>query len=800
MLNRSVTRSFILFLLLAAVVPWGLAARAEAPASVAPHPGAALYEQLCANCHGKSGEGVQDEYADPLIGERPLASLTRRVQRTMPDDDPGSLTDEQAAQISSFIYDAFYSPSAQARLRPPEVHLARLTVAQFRNSLADLVGKFRGGFEAAPQGEKGLKGHYSGFAHPKPEEAPVEKPKNEEEKKEREKARFERIDRHVSFSFGGASPDPEKMIAEEFRVRWEGSILAEDTGMYEFIIRSENGARLNVNHSEKPLIDAWVSAGGDPREEKKSIFLLGGRHYPLTLEFFKYKDKTASIQLLWKTPHGVTEIIPERVVTPKRVRPTFLAAVPFPADDRSDGYERGTGVSKEWQKAVIDSATATADFVEEELNNLAKTKADAPDRIEKLKEFARGFIQTAFRRPIDDGHRAFVEAQFAAARSPEIAIRRIVLFTVSSPTFLYPGAAAGEKPDAYELASRLALTLWDSLPDEKLLQTAASGKLLNPAEINFQARRMVTDARAKAKLHGFFHHWLELDRGDAISKDPEAFPGFDEAIIADLRTSLTLFIDQVVWGERSDYRELLQADYLLLNDRLAKFYGKEGASANFERVNFDRKERAGIVTHPYLMTSFAHARYTSPIHRGVFLTRNVLGLSLKNPAVAIAFEDSKFDPSFTMREKITELTRDTSCMGCHSTINPLGFALEQYDAVGRWRTMDNQKPVDPRGELLTDDGETLNLAGARDIADFAARNTRGHRAFVRQLFHHALKQQPEAYGSETLDKLVSAFAAQDFHIVKLLTEMAVQTVTFEPAAAGSAHPQRLAQTGEIQTP
>src|SRR5690606_15177001 len=120
-------------------------------------------------------------------------------------------------------------------------------------------------------------------------------------------------------------------------------------------------------------------------------------------------------------------------------------------------------------------------------------------------------------------------------------------------------------------------------------------------------------------------------------------------------------------------------------------------------VKFDSKERSGVVTHPFLMTTLAYNKQTSPIHRGVFLTRNVLGLTLKSPAMAIEFEDSHFDPTFTMREKVTELTKDRSCIGCHSVINPVGFALENYDAVGRWRTVDNKKPVDPTGELHTDD-------------------------------------------------------------------------------------------------
>jgi hypothetical protein len=506
------------------------------------------------------------------------------------------------------------------------------------------------------------------------------------------------------------------MSHEQFSAYWSGSVIAEETGVYEFILKTENGARLWVNDPKKLLIDGWVTGGEKPREEKASIFLLGGRAYPVQVQFFKYKDKTASIQLQWKPPHGTQQVIPTRLLSPIRVPATTVVSTAFPADDRSIGYERGTGISKAWQQATIDAAIQVADHVEENLLELAGTKADAPDRVDRLKELARRVLQGAFRRPLSDEQRALVEDQFSTAKSPEMAVKRVILFALKSPRFLYPDLHQREQPDDYDVAARLALALWDSLPDQELLKAAEAGKLRSREEILGQTQRMLGDHRSKTKVAGFFHHWLDLERAESIAKDPQAFPGFDEAVLADLRTSLSMFIDQVVWSDRSDYRELLQADYLLLNNRLAHFYGKGEVGEGFQRVGFDRNERAGVVSHPYLMAALAHNKYTSPIHRGVFLTRNVLGLTLKSPPMAIEFEDSRFDPTMTMREKVTEMTRDTSCMGCHSVINPLGFALEQYDAIGRWRTIDNNKPVDPASELATDEGETVHLRGARDVA------------------------------------------------------------------------------------
>jgi hypothetical protein len=284
--------------------------------------------------------------------------------------------------------------------------------------------------------------------------------------------------------------------------------------------------------------------------------------------------------------------------------------------------------------------------------------------------------------------------------------------------------------------------------------------------------------RTKAKLAGFFDHWLELERATTASKDAEAFPQFNDDILADLRTSLHLFIDQVVWSERSDYRELLQANYLLLNSSLAKIYSDQPVNGNqFQRVAYQPRQRAGIVTHPYLLAAFAYNKTTSPIHRGVFLTRNIVGMTLNSPPVAVAFEESHFDPSFTMREKVTELTKNINCMGCHSTINPLGFSLENYDAIGRWQTHDNQKPVDTKTTLPTEDGHTITLTGARDIVEHVIASPASHRAFITQLFHHTVKQPVAAYGPDTLEDLRQSFVSSGFNIQQLLVNIATISAT-----------------------
>lgn len=738
------------------------------------HPGEAIYRKECASCHGKKGEGVAGKHDEPLIGRRNVPALSKYIAKSMPEDKEGTIVGKDADDVAAYIFDSFYSPAAQLRNSPVHEDLSRLTVEQYQNSVADLIGRFQGGFDRPFGKTHGLKGRYSGRFPVII--GPILKPRNDKERAERnkkERTSYEQVDKAVSFHFGKESPDANRLRPDDFTTRWDGSIFAPETGMYEFIVKTENGVRLYVNNTRDPLIDAWVTPGPTVREEKKSIFLLGGRAYPISLEHLKFQEKSASVELHWKPPHGRQELIPEAMLEPQGRATTMVVATQFPADDRSDGYERGTTISKEWDQATTRAAVEVMLYVEANLDSFSGSKSGKPDRAVKLKDFAKRFVEAAFRRPLDDEQRKlFVDHHFDTAKTPDLAVKRIVLLALKSPRFLYPELANDGKTDDFAAASQLALTLWDSIPDSQLARSAAEGKLKTKDQIAAASRRMVADPRAKAKLRGFFQHWLELERADNSLKDPKVFPGFDATMFADLRESLWLFLEETVWSDTSDYRQLITADYMWLNERLGKYYGKDVKGAEFQRVSFGAAQRNGIITHPYLLALHSYSRASSPIHRGVFLSRNVVGLSLKNPSVAASFDNQKFDPSLTMREKVTQLTKTGACASCHTVINPFGFSLEHYDAVGRWRTEDNHKPVNTVAEFDTDDGRTVKLKGPKDIADYTIGSPIAHRAFVRQLFFHIVKQNPLAFGERTLDELREQFEKNGFHIQKLLGDIA----------------------------
>ena len=750
-------------------------------------PGQLIYRQKCATCHGMDGQGVEGRYDEPLLGEETVSSLTRIIERTMPEENPEDCVGREAQVVAEYVHSEFYSRAARERkglTRAARVDLTRLTVSQYRNAIADLLMHFTPvQDEAAPASEHGLAGEYyqsrgMSKAH---------------------KRKLSRIDPRIQFDFGEESPS-EEITAEQFAIVWQGSLFVRDTGHYEFRLSTPNGARLYLNTEfeeqrrrlrddssvagKSAMIDAWVSSG-DERSHTARLFLLGGRQYPIRLEFFKYKETRSSISLEWKPPHDVWRVIDQNNLTSTLTPRSYVVETVFSADDRSEGYERGNSISPEWHQATSHASIAAGTEVIHRLPILSGVKEGDSDRDDRLLAFVKRFARVAFRRPLTIEESRIFNHLFALKPSnAELAVRRSVLFTLNSPNFLYPDLFPEHKSaHQHRIASRLSFALWDSIPDATLLNAADQGKLHTRDQLQGQATRMLADPRAKAKLNHFFEHWLELEERD-LEKDKELFPDFNETVIRDLRHSLSKFLEEVVWSDSSDYRELLQADYLLLNDQLRILYHPETKKElvsveettqadDFERVTFPSGRRAGVLTHPYLLSALAYHNNTSPIHRGVFLTRNIVGRSLKPPPDAVAFKDDEFDSDLTMREKVTQLTKSAACMSCHSVINPLGFALENYDAVGRWRNLDNHKPVSTKSIYVTATGENLTVQNAADIANYAINNQNAQQAFVTQIFRHLLKHEPAAFSPETVTILSLAFAKEHFNIQKLMARIAV---------------------------
>src|SRR5207244_1773340 len=232
--------------------------------------GREIFRQLCAKCHGRNGEGVKGKYDGALRGDWSIERLTRYIDKNMPDDAPEKCVGTDAEAVARYIYEAFYSREARLRNHPPRVELVRLTNRQYLNTIADLIRHFTGS-DGAVTGERGLRASYYSSRN-----------------FNRDSKVFERVDRQVNFDFGEGNPDQVPVGTNGFSMQWRGSLIADETGGYEFDLKTPDGARVWVNDEDQTLIETW-GASGEINEHKAALRLIGGRAYPLRLDCFKFK-------------------------------------------------------------------------------------------------------------------------------------------------------------------------------------------------------------------------------------------------------------------------------------------------------------------------------------------------------------------------------------------------------------------------------------------------------------------------------------------------------------------------------
>ena len=291
------------------------------------------------------------------------------------------------------------------------------------------------------------------------------------------------------------------------------------------------------------VIDGWVSTGADSHEA--SVYLLAGQSYLIKLDMFKYQEEKANVTLLWRPPFGKISPIPPENLTPVWVPKMLVPTTVLPPDDSSVGFARGTSISKAWLEGTAESAIQVANALLADQEKYMQVNAQTVDKEEQLKKFCRRFAKFAFSRPLTDEQlELYVNRQFAESESPESAAKQSILLILQSPRFLYPELGV-DSPDSYTVASRLALILWDSVPDQELWSAAIGGNLAQSWSVQNQVERMMDDPRTRAKIRGFFHHWLQMDAED-LTKDEELYPDFNKELAADLRRSLELFLDDIV--------------------------------------------------------------------------------------------------------------------------------------------------------------------------------------------------------------------------------------------------------------
>jgi hypothetical protein len=407
--------------------------------------------------------------------------------------------------------------------------------------------------------------------------------------------------------------------------------------------------------------------------------------------------------------------------------------------------------------------------------------ADGPTGEECAGNIARAFATRAFRRPARDEDVSRLVNIYRECRAQgdnfEQACKVMLEAVLVSPQFLYrieaDPAEHPEKPhdlSDYELATRLSYFLWSSMPDDELFELAGRQKLHEPAILDQQLKRMLADSKSAAFVTNFAGQWLELRNLNQASPDPRKFPQFPE-LKDDMRREGELFFQNLIREDRS-VLDLLDANYTFANERLAKFYGIENVTGEeFRKVELSgdvARERGGVLTMAGVMTVTALPNRTSPVKRGKFILDMILGTPPPPPPPDVPqLSEKQTDvDGATLRQRMEAHREDPACASCHARMDPLGFALENFDAIGRWRDKDGKFPIDAADKLPT--GESFDgPAGVKRM--LLTHKDLFVKCLVQKLMTYALGRGLDYYDSATIKQICDQARENDYRFSSIVS-------------------------------
>jgi len=778
-LRRVSTRTLPVLL---ACLTLGVPARAQTPAA-APGSQKALVDQYCVTCHNERNKGrtanlaldkvdIDHIGADPALGEK----ILRKIKAgSMPP--PGSPKPERPV-LDGFVgwVETALDSAAATSPNPGRAIVHRLNRAEYANAIRDLFG-----FTIDPKNL--LPADDSGFGFDNVGDVLSVSPGLLE--------RYIIAGRKiVRQALGDPTVRAEVATYKVLPLAWQDEQMHEDLPFgsrggiavkHFFPVDGEYVIRLEMQKS---------SQSGNPRGmdvenlvdlrldgERVSLFTVGGPAGPKATQLGAYQSAT---------PGAVEVRLPIRAGTRtigaslNRVNWAYEGVgpdrVPIGSTTFAQGQSTSLGTGR--LQAAVESVNVAGPYSPltpaESLTRarvLACRPAVAGDAACARQILAR-VARRAYRRPVGADDVQSLMAFYDAGRTEggfdagmQFALEKLLvspdfLFRVErDPTGVRPGTAY--KVSDVELASRLSFFLWSSLPDDQLLRIAEQGRLRAPGVLEAQVRRMMADPKSDALLENFFGQWLMLRNMPLITRDVVEFPDFDDNLRDGFRRETELFLASQVREDRS-VLELLTANYTFLNERLARHYGIPGVSGNrFRRVTYPTSVRAGLFGQGSLLSATAYANRTSPVLRGKFLLENVLGTPPPAPPANVPpfpENDGKARPK-SVRERMEQHRRNPVCAACHAQIDPLGFALENFDAVGAWRTKDNGSTIDPSGSFPNgtkfDGPATFRTALLNHRDQFTTNLTE-------KLMTYALARGAEPYDMPAVRAVVRTAAKNDY--------------------------------------
>jgi hypothetical protein len=393
------------------------------------------------------------------------------------------------------------------------------------------------------------------------------------------------------------------------------------------------------------------------------------------------------------------------------------------------------------------------------------------------------FAQRAFRRPLQPKEAEPFLNLYTLARKHGDGFNEGIAAALEgimvSPNFLYriehdqpaPPGANAEPVSDYELASRLSYFIWSSMPDEQLLHVAKEHLLRDQAVLAEQVRRMLRDEKARALVDNFGGQWLQFRNIDVLHPDNQRFIDFDESLRHSVRRETELFLENLIRSDRS-LLELLDANYTFVDERLARFYGIKGVSGpEFQKVDVSNTERGGgLLSQASILTISSYSTRTSPVLRGKWILENILDAPPPPPPPSVpALDDSKVGQSASLRQQMEEHRKNAVCASCHAKMDPLGFGLENLNAIGAWRDMDGKIPVDASGSLP--DGRSFR--GPKELkALLLADKNRFVSCISEKMLTYALGRGLERYDRPALHAIEARVAEHDYRFSELVIGIA----------------------------
>ncbi len=467
----------------------------------------------------------------------------------------------------------------------------------------------------------------------------------------------------------------------------------------------------------------------------------------------------------------------------------------LPGDDDTHGYEMGTTVSS----LLVESYARGAEKIASQValtqllgcDPASGVGVDGATGEQKEDECARAFIarfaRRAYRRPLVEEDRNGLFAVFDAGRDAlgfEGGVRLVVEAVLQSPSFLYHVHDAGSADQnglreltPAALADRLSYLVWGSMPDDALLDHVEAKDLSDQTVLESEARRML-QARPDAARLGFLNfarQWLGLDKLDTLTRDSTRYPQFSPQVARDLRSSLERQLEEAFNSD--GLSALLDADSAFVNANIAPLFGATAQGDTLVEVTLDPAQRRGLLTHPGLLAALSKPNQSDPVIRGKFVRERFMCQQLAPPPPNVATTPPDPAPGSTTRERFAEHSLNDTCAGCHRLMDPIGFGLEHYDALGAYRMVDEGVPVDASGEIMFSADLDGKFNGGVELAGKLAESASVRDCIATQFFRYAVGRTETKKDACSLQKARDEFAATGGDFKELLVKL-VKTDAF----------------------